>query len=489
MVDVQSLKLILDKKQEILSGNAAKVSARRAEGKGLARERIAKLLDEGSFVETDALLASGEDYAGVVSGSGTVEGRPVYLFAQDFTVHGGAMGVNQARKINKVLDLAMKTGAPVIAMCDSAGVRVDEGAGAMNAFASIYGRLARLSGVCPLICLVMGPVVGGAAMIAELADVTVQVKGQGALMVYGPTVVGSLTGKTLKSEDVGGADVMMAQGGVSLVAKDEDEAVALCVKTLSFLPSCNIDGTEIIDSDDLNRDLTVSEGTGMSALVADLADCGDTLELGAGFGTALKTVLCRIGGHTCGIVASENSVNDGMIDAAAARKAARFIRMCDCFDLPVVTLIDSKGIAVPDENHQADMIKAVSALLYAYAEATCAKVSVITGNAIGQSFIALSGKENADLIYAWPGTLISALTAEAAVQVLYTDELKKGASRFELETAFATDVAGALNAAKAGLVDDIIDPKDTRKYVINALEMLANKAQPTVDKKHGNQPV
>lgn len=489
MVDVQSLKLILEKKQEILSGNAAKVSARRAEGKGMARERIAKLLDESSFVETDALLAQGEDYAGVVTGSGTAEGRPLYVFAQDFTVHGGAMGVNQARKINKILDLAMKTGAPVVAMCDSAGVRVDEGAEAMNAFASIYGKMARLSGVCPLICLVMGPVIGGAAMIAELADVTIQVAGKSSLMVYGPTVVGSLTGKTLKAEEAGGADMMMAQGGISLTAQDEDDAIAQCVKVLSFLPSCNIDGLEMTDTDDLNRELAVTDGMTASGLVSDLADCGDTLELNAGFGPALKTALCRIGGRPCGVVACDSSVNEGMIDAPAARKAARFIRMCDCFDLPVVTLVDSKGIAVPGENAQVETMKAVSSLLYAYAEATCAKVSVITGNAIGQSFIALSGKDNADMIYTWPGTLISALTAEAAVQVLYTDELRNGVSRFELETAYATDVAGALHAAKAGLVDDIIDPKDTRKYVINALEMLAGKAEPTVDKKHGNQPV
>ncbi len=489
MVNTQGFRLILEKKQKLLDGDAGKIAQRRAEGKSTARERIAKLLDEGSFVETDALLGRDGDYAGVVTGSGTVNDRPVCVFAQDFTVHGGAMGEAQAKKINKVLELAMKTGTPVVAICDSAGVRVDEGALAMNAFSSVYARLVRLSGCCPLISLVMGPVVGGAAMLVQLSDLSVQVRGKGELMVYGPTVVGALTGENLKDEDVGGADAMLRQGGVSFTADTEDEAISLCVSLLGCLPSSCTDYAELVDTDDLNRELNLEDGMDASALMAEVADNGQVLEVQRGFGPALRAGLCRIGGHSCGLIVSDAAVQDGMIDGDAALKAARFIRLCDCYDLPVVTLVDSRGVAVPGKGEQARVMRDVSALLYAWADATCPKVAVITGRAIGQSYIALAGKDNADMIYAWPGAALSALTPEAAVQVLCSEQLKAGQSRFELETAYATDVAGALKAAEQGMIDDIIEPKETRKYIINALEMLSSKAEDGTDKKHGNMPL
>ncbi len=489
MVDAQGLQLILERKQKILAGDEGKIAARRSAGKGTARERISALLDEGSFVETDALLSLNGDYAGVVTGSGTVGDRPIYVFAQDFTVHGGAMGVMQAKKINKILDLAMKTMTPVVALLDSAGVRIDEGAASMNAFSSVYAKMVKLSGVCPMISLIMGPVIGGAAMMAQLSDLSIQVKGAGELMVYGPTVVGSLTGENLKEEDVGGADVILAQGGVSFKAENEADAIALCAELLGILPSSNTDYAEMVDSDDINRALELSEDPSADELMAQIADNGALLEVQAGFGPAMRVALCRIGGYSCGLIASDAAVNDGMIDADAALKAARFIRFCDCYDLPLVTLLDSKGIAVPGKKDQGRTMRDVSALLYAWAEATCPKISVVTGKAIGQSYIALAGKDCADMIYAWPGSTLSALTAEAAVQVLCTEELKAGQSRFELETSYATDVAGAIKAAEQGLVDDVIDPKETRMYVINALEMLNCKAEDGVDKKHGNMPL
>ena len=220
----QNLKQVLAKKQSILQGDAERIAKQRAAGKLTARERVAKLLDTGSFVETDALVSRNGDYAGVVTGSGTVQDRPVYVFAQDFTVHGGAMGQMQAQKIVKVLDLAQKTGAPVIALCDSAGVRIDEGAAAMNAYASVFTRLAKLSGVVPVIALVLGPVVGGAAMIAQLADITIEAENVGQLMVYGPQVMSAISGKTVDAKAVGGAKTMAAQGGVALVTADHGNA-------------------------------------------------------------------------------------------------------------------------------------------------------------------------------------------------------------------------------------------------------------------------
>lgn len=490
----QNLKQVLAKKQSILQGDAERIAKQRAAGKLTARERVAKLLDAGSFVETDALVSRNGDYAGVVTGSGTVQDRPVYVFAQDFTVHGGAMGQMQAQKIVKVLDLAQKTGAPVIALCDSAGVRIDEGAAAMNAYASVFTRLAKLSGVVPLIALVLGPVVGGAAMIAQLADITIEAENVGQLMVYGPQVMSAISGKTVDAKAVGGAKTMAAQGGVALTAKDEDEAISLAVQVLDYLPGCNAEDAAIVDTDDMNRILPVLDAADAESQLAAMADGAAYVELFKDYGKEIRVALTRIGGRPVGLVVGNGKENDGVLTAQSASKAARFIRLCDCYSLPVVSLINSKGVAVPAVDEQAATIKATTQLLYAYAEATTAKVSIVTGNAIGQAYVAMGGKGNADVTYAWPGAVISALTPEAAVQVLYTDDLKADKkpaiqSRADLEAKFAADVADGVAAAAAGMVDDVIDPAETRKYVIAALEMLSSKRESNPPKKHGNLPL
>lgn len=490
----QNLKQVLAKKQSILQGDAERIAKQRAAGKLTARERVAKLLDAGSFVETDALVSRNGDYAGVVTGSGTVQDRPVYVFAQDFTVHGGAMGQMQAQKIVKVLDLAQKTGAPVIALCDSAGVRIDEGAAAMNAYASVFTRLAKLSGVVPVIALVLGPVVGGAAMIAQLADITIEAENVGQLMVYGPQVMSAISGKTVDAKAVGGAKAMAAQGGVALTAKDEDEAISLAVQVLDYLPGCNAEDAAIVDTDDMNRILPVLDAADAESQLAAMADGAAYVELFKDYGKEIRVALTRIGGRPVGLVVGNGKENDGVLTAQSASKAARFIRLCDCYSLPVVSLINSKGVAVPAVDEQAATIKATTQLLYAYAEATTAKVSIVTGNAIGQAYVAMGGKGNADVTYAWPGAVISALTPEAAVQVLYTDDLKADKkpalqSRAELEAKFAADVADGVAAAAAGMVDDVIDPAETRKYVIAALEMLSSKRESNPPKKHGNLPL
>lgn len=490
----QNLKQVLAKKQSILQGDAERIAKQRAAGKLTARERVAKLLDAGSFVETDALVSRNGDYAGVVTGSGTVQDRPVYVFAQDFTVHGGAMGQMQAQKIVKVLDLAQKTGAPVIALCDSAGVRIDEGAAAMNAYASVFTRLAKLSGVVPVIALVLGPVVGGAAMIAQLADITIEAENVGQLMVYGPQVMSAISGKTVDAKAVGGAKTMAAQGGVALTAKDEDEAISLAVQVLDYLPGCNAEDAAIVDTDDMNRILPVLDAADAESQLAAMADGAAYVELFKDYGKEIRVALTRVGGRPVGLVVGNGKENDGVLTAQSASKAARFIRLCDCYSLPVVSLINSKGVAVPAVDEQAATIKATTQLLYAYAEATTAKVSIVTGNAIGQAYVAMGGKSNADVAYAWPGAVISALTPEAAVQVLYTDDLKADKkpalqSRAELEAKFAADVADGVAAAAAGMVDDVIDPAETRKYVIAALEMLSSKRESNPPKKHGNLPL
>ena len=490
----QNLKQVLAKKQAILQGDADRIARQRAAGKLTARERVMKLLDAGSFVEMDAMVSRDEDYAGVITGYGTVQDRPVYLFAQDFTVHGGAMGQAQAQKICKVLDLAQKTGAPVVALCDSAGVRVDEGAAAMNAYASIYAKLAKMSGVVPVIALVLGPVVGGAALIAQLADVSIEAASVGQLMVYGPQVVSAMTGKTFDAKTLGGAEAMAAQGGVALTAENEDEALSLAVQVLDLLPGSNAEDAPIVDSDDLNRVLPAIDAEDSDALLGAIADGASFIELYKNWGKELRIALSRVGGRTVGLVASNAKESEGMLTPAAAAKAARFIRLCDCYSIPVVSLINSRGIAVPEAKAQSWTMITAAQLLYAYAEATTPKVSVVVGNAIGQAYVAMGGKANADMTYAWPGAVISALTPEAAVQVLYVDELKADKkpaleTRADLEAKFAADVADGVAAAKAGMIDDVIDPAETRKYVIAALEMLSSKRESNPPKKHGNLPL
>ena len=494
MNNTQDLKQVLQKKQEILQGNAERVAKQRAQGKLTARERVAKLLDQGSFVELDALVSAGEDGAGVVTGYGTVQDRPVYLFAQDFTVHGGAMGRMQAQKILKVLDLAQKTGAPVVAMCDSNGVRLDEGAAAMNAYAEVFAKMTRLSGVCPMVALVLGPCAGGAALISQIADVSIQAEKVGELMVYGPQVMSSVSGETLTGESLGGAKAMAAQGGVALTAASEDEAISLAVQVLDLLPGSNAEDAPLIDGDDMNRLLPAVDAADSDALLAAMADNASFIELYKEWGKALRVALCRMGGRSVGIVCSNAKENDGMITPAAAAKAARFIRLCDCYSLPVVSLINSKGVAVPEAKAQSWTMITASQLLYAYAEATCPKVSVVVGNAIGQAYVAMGGNANADVCYAWPGAVISALTPEAAVQVLYVDELKNSKkpaleARAELEAKYAAEVADGVAAAKAGMIDDVCDPAETRKLILAALEMLSSKRDANPPKKHGNLPL
>ena len=490
MQNSQDLTKVQELRDALNAGEEKHLKAQRDAGKLTARERIEKLVDTGSFVELFALVSE-NDAAGVVTGYATVQERPVYLFAQDFTVHGGAMGKLQALKINKTLDLALKTGAPVLALCDSAGVRIDEGAAALNAYAEIYRNIARMSGVVPLIAVVLGPCIGGAALIAQLADVSIMAKNVGSMMVFGPQVLAAMNGMDVKVDALGGAAVMAKQGACSLVAANEDEALTLATQVLAMLPGSNVEDAEIVDSDDLNRLLPETDAADASALLNGLLDVNTKLELKAEYETGVITALGRIGGRSVGVVATAG----GTLSAGSLQKAARFVHFLDCFNLPVVSLINTAGVAVDRIDNQSWLMNAQSQLLYAYATATVPKLAVITGSAVGQAYVAMGGKTNADVTYAWPGAVVSALTPEAAVAVLYGDAVKAdkaltpAEARAKYAEAYIADVAGALNAAKAGLVDDVIDPAQTRKLLIAALEMLASKRDSNPARKHGNMPL
>ncbi len=490
MHNSQDLQKVLDLRRAILEGDEKRRKEQRDAGKLTARERVEKFADAGSFVELFALVSQNGEGAGVITGYATVEERPVYLFAQDYTVHGGAMGKTQAAKIVKLLDLAQKTGAPVLALMDSAGVRIDEGAAAMSAYSEVYQKLARMSGVCPIVAVVLGPCIGGAALITQLADVAVMAEKAGRLMVFGPQVMAAMNGLDVKPEELGGAKVAAEMGACALVAADEEDALAKARQVLALLPSSNLEDSEIVDTDDMGRLLPAIDPSDVDSLFSALADNGGALELYAEYEPSVRVALARLGGRSVGFVAA-----GGKLTAGALQKAARFVRFLDCFNLPVVSLLNTPGVYVEGVKQQGWLFKAQSQLLYAYAEATVPKLAVVTGDAIGQAYVAMGGKANADVTYAWPSAVISALTPEAAVAVLYAEQVKadKALSVEEARAKYAdtyiAEVAGAINAARQGMVDDIIDPAQTRAMLISALEMLASKRDSNPPKKHGNLPV
>ncbi len=495
MLNSQDMGQVLSLRAALLEGDEGRQKQQRDAGKLLARERIQKLADSGSFVELFTLMSGADGGAGVVTGYATVRERPVYIFAQDFTVSGGAMGQKQAQKINQLLDMAVKTGAPVLMLCDSAGVKLDEGALAMDAYSQVYSKLARMSGVCPMISVVLGPCVGGAALISQLSDVCVMARSVGSLMVYGPQVINAMNGTSLEPAKLGGADVMAEQGACALVADDESGALALASKLLDLLPSCNAEDAPLEETDDLNRLLPDVDADDAVAVMNAMADDGSLLELYADYQPSIRTALCRMGGRVAALVATDKKSGEGKLTAGALKKAARFVRFADCYGLPILSLINTKGVYFESVAAQTELLKAQSCLLYAYAEATAPKLAVVTGDAIGQAYVAMGGKGNADVTYAWPGAVISALQPEAAVAVLYGKQVKEDAeltveqAREKYAKQYVADVAGALQAAKSGVIDDVIDPAQTRALLLAAMEMLASKRDSNPPKKHGNLPM
>ena len=486
MSTLQDLNQVLSRKQDILE-NAAGVEKIKKSGKLTARERVNLLLDDGSFME-QAMLQSD---AGVVTGSGTVDGRPVYVVAQDFAVMDGAVGAKQAKKIVKVLELARKTGTPVVLMADSNGARVGEGAAALEAYTDIFAHMARLSGVVPMIAMVLGPCVGAAAMMAELSDLVIVAK-EGALLCAGPQVLSATMGKdVMKATELGGAKIAVENGAAHFACDTEEEAVSTARKLLGVLPANNLEDAPFSAEEDMNRALTgLAAGADGMDVINAMADAGSVIEAGKGY-TGAATAFGKLAGRTVAFVYT------GKGDTCDKRmqKIARFVRFADCYNIPVVSRIVSTGLELfKTVDRQLNVVKAASKLVYAYSEATTVKVSVVIGNAIGAAYVAMGGSANADATYAWPGTCISPLTGEAAIAIWGKDDIKnsKGdavAARKELAARYEAEVADGVNAAIEGLVDDVIDPADTRKMVIAALELMSSKRDSNPPKKHGNMPL
>ncbi|GHU69727.1 methylmalonyl-CoA carboxyltransferase [Clostridia bacterium] len=461
----------------------------------IARKRARALLDPNSFVELDALVSSRDgDAEGVVTGYGTVDARPVYLFAQDPSVKAGALTAAHATKILKILKLAKSCGAPVVGMCDSAGARLEEGVLAMNAYAELFTQTARMSGTVPMIGIVLGQCVGAGAVLPMLMDAVVASEASAQWMTVGPGATArelNVFPHDVQASELSGAAAHAKRGGVAILAKDETEAFVKTRALLALLPDNSLESPidEVVDDAELNRPLASVKADDPDAVTASLLDAGSALPLYAQSASHVKTLLGRLGGRTIGVTA----VN-GKLCADCCRKAARFIRLCDCFNIPIITLINSDGVTATMPDGQTDLIKAVAQLSYAMAEATVPKLSIITGKAIGAGYVAFGGRASVDAAYAWPDAIICPITPEAAVAVFKKDELANAggdstAVKKALADEYARNVADGLNAARLGLLDDIIEPADTRRILISALELLQGKRDQNPPKKHGNMPL
>ena len=487
----RNLPVVRERKLEILKGDPELCAQQKKAGKLIARERIGLLLDAASFVELDVLNSE----AGVVTGYGLINGSPVYVYAQDFTVRGGSVGAAHARKVCKVMELAEKTGAPVVAILDTAGARLDEGIDAMNAYAQMAAKTNAISGVVPQIALVLGPCGGIASAIAGMSDVTVMSK-NGALFVNGPMVVSAVAGKEVDMEALAGAKASVKSGMAHLTAETDEEAIALARKVVSMLPANNMADAEGFCADDVNRelgDLNAIQGLeDVRDLLTRVADMNEIIELGAEFAPSMVTAIAKVGGTTVGFVANQSGKDEGRLTVYGSKKAARFVAFCDCFSIPVITVVDSMGMKI-SAAPQGELSRAGAQLMFAYAEATTPRVALIAGNAVGMGYAALASRAAADVVYAWPGACISAVTPKIAAQLNYADEMKAAedpyAKRAELEQRYVEDVADGVNAAKCGQVDAVIVPSATRRDLIGALETLEGKREERAPRKHGNMPV
>jgi propionyl-CoA carboxylase beta chain len=504
------------KRQQVRAGGGQdRIEKQHAKGKLTARERLDLLLDPGTFNELepyithqgDELGLSTEKFYGdgVVTGYGQIDGRTVYVYAQDFTVYGGTLGEMQSHKICRVMDLALRNGVPIIGLIDSGGARIQEGIKSLGAYAEIFRRNALYSGVIPQISVMLGPCAGGAAYSPALTDLIIMVEKNSYMFLTGPEVIKAVTGETITSEDLGGAHIHTTQSGnAHLAAPSEQEALALCRRVLGFLPANNVENPPFVapTDDPLRMEEALNEmvplepnlAYDMHEVIRLIVDDGDFLELQPDFATNAITGWARIGGHSVGIVAQNPEVRAGVIDIDSSDKITRFVRTCDCFNIPLVTLVDSPGFLPGIEQEHGGIIRHGAKVLYAYSEATVPKISVITRKAYGGAYVVMSSKYlGTDVNYAWPSAEIAVVGAEAAINIVYKKQLDaakdKAAERARLIAEYRERFNNPYYAAANGYIDDIIEPRETRPKIVAALAALRDKYAPAPPRKHGNMPV
>jgi acetyl-CoA carboxylase carboxyltransferase component len=498
-----------------LGGGQKRIDRQHAKGKLTARERLDLLLDEGSFQELDMFVTHRcTDFGmeknrplgdSVVTGWGTIDGRLVYVFAQDFTVFGGSVSKVHGEKICKVMDLAMKNGAPLIGVNDSGGARIQEGVDSLWAYGEIFTRNTLASGVIPQISVIMGPCAGGAVYSPAITDFIFMVEETSHMFITGPEVIRAVTGEEVTQEALGGAAAHSVKSGVAhFMGADEPQTLAMVQRLLSFLPPNNMeDPPRLEPTDDPGRvddtlDTLVpddpSKPYDMRDIILRVVDNGDFMEVHEHYATNLIVGFARMDGRPVGIVAQQPKVLAGVVDINAADKGARFIRFCDCFNIPLVTFCDTPGFMPGVAQEHGGIIRHGAKMLYAYAEATVPKVAVITRKAYGGAYIVMSSKHlRGDINYAWPSAEIAVMGPEGAVNIISRKEIQEAedpeAKRAELLGDYRDKFANPYVAASRGYIDNVIEPHQTRPCVINALEMLQNKRDTNPPKKHGNIPL
>ncbi len=505
------------REQALHAGSEDAVAKQRARGKMTARERILELLDDDSFVELDALvrhqvqafgLGKSRPFGdGVVTGHGTVEGRQVAVFSQDFTVFGGSLGEVYGKKIAKVMELALKIGCPVVGINDSGGARIQEGVASLASYGDIFMRNVLSSGVVPQISLIMGPCAGGAVYSPAITDFTVMVDQTSHMFITGPDVIKTVTGEDVGMEDLGGAHTHNTRSGVAhYLAGDEHDAIDYVRALLSFLPQNNLEeppahqaeaDLEITDEDlafDSFVPDSVNQPYDMHLVVEHVLDEGDFLEVSALYAPNIVTGFGRVEGRAVGVVANQPMQFAGCLDIAASEKAARFVRTCDAFNIPVLTFVDVPGFLPGTSQEWEGIIRRGAKLIYAYAEATVPKVTVITRKAYGGAYVVMGSKHlGADVNLAWPTAQIAVMGAQGAVSILHRKTLKAAEdpelTRLQLVNEYEETFDNPYLAAERGYIDAVIAPSETRREVVSALRALRTKRETRPPKKHGNIPL
>jgi len=516
MTDDPKIKRLRETKaQNRLGGGADRIEAQHARGRLTARERIDLLLDRGSFREVDSFVVhrtsdfnlDQQKYLGdsVVTGWGTIEGRLVYIFSQDFTVFGGSLGEVHAEKVCKIMEMALKNGAPVIGLNDSGGARIQEGVVSLGGYADIFLRNTLVSGVIPQISVIMGPCAGGAVYSPALTDFIIMVRKSSYMFITGPDVVKAVTHEEVTFEELGGADVHSVISGVCHLAADsEPDALYLIRKLLSYIPQNNMEDPPYINNDD--DPLRMEEA--LNALIPEdpskpydikdairlIVDGNIFFEIQEAYAQNIVIGFARLGGHSVGIVADQPAVLAGVLDINSSEKAARFVRFCDAFNIPIVTFVDVPGFLPGTIQEHGGIIRSGAKLLYAYCEATVPKLTVITRKAYGGAYDVMSSKHvRGDLNLAWPSAEIAVMGPEGAVKIIFRKEIAQSKDPEKKQQKLAADYrekfANPYIAASRGYIDDVIEPWETRPRLINALEMLSNKRDSNPPKKHGCIPL
>jgi propionyl-CoA carboxylase beta chain len=497
-----------------MGGGQDRIDTQHKKGRLTARERLDLLLDKGSFREVDAFVQHRTHDFGldqqkfmsdsVVTGWGTIDGRLVYVFSQDFTVFGGSLGEVHAEKICKIMDMAMKNGAPVVGLNDSGGARIQEGVVSLGGYADIFLRNTMASGVIPQISAIMGPCAGGAVYSPALTDFIFMTRDSSYMFVTGPDVVKAVTHEEVTQEELGGASVHSERSGVCHVAADsEADTLYLIRKLLGYLPQNNMEDPPFMPGDDPLRmeealDTLIPDDPNKPYDIKDvirfIMDNGQFYEIHENFAMNVVVGFARLGGHSIGIVANQPAVLAGVLDIDASVKAGRFVRFCDSFNIPVITFVDVPGFMPGTNQEHHGIIRSGAKLLYAYCEATVPKLTVITRKAYGGAYDVMSSKHiRGDVNLAWPTAEIAVMGPEGAVNIIFRKELEKAVDpvkrKAELVADYREKFANPYIAAERGYIDDVIQPKETRPRLINALEMLSNKRDANPAKKHGNIPL